>query len=186
MDNIMNKKLISITLLAVLAIVIISGCTAPEEVHTLNYNGRLTSFRADLNKARLVPVHPSESVIEPLFLNPSVKTINLTFVDNFTENGFYAVGAYELTYKLTIIKNTLGLNYNITVTPVESPDQMIPLNDTVYIFLAGPSQSDETSVRVVDNKVFVNARSFAEINRKYTDLDLSIDKILLLLMEDKS
>jgi len=184
--KILNRKILSITLIAVLAIVVISGCTAPKEVHTINYNGRIITFRADLNKARLVPVSPDEITLKNLFLNSSVNTINLTFVDNTTENGFYAVGAYELTYKLTLIKNDLGLNYNVSVTPVESPEQLVPMNNTVYVFFAGPSQSDETSVKVEDNKVFVNARSFAEINRKYTDLDLAVDKILLILMEDAS
>lgn len=117
------------------------------------------------------------------------------------------VSSYELTFKLVIIYKYYfqGLG---TINVTENQDsqetclyfsqtkrtvciQSVSLNSTSEItsnefehaiLLLGPSQTNETSVRVEDNIIKVSGKSFEEDTRKYTDLDLAVDKILLVLM----
>lgn len=164
-------------------ILMICGCISQyRPVHSIEYNGMITTFRADLNKASLVPVYPNEEALKNLIFSKHLEVINITFVPNSAENGFYAVGSFELSYKLGLIRQARGLNYSVNATPVNNASELADLDRTVYIFLAGPSQANETSVRVEGNTIYISGASIEQENRKYTDIDLAIDKMLLVLM----
>jgi len=51
------------------------------------------------------------------------------------------------------------------------------------ILLLGPSQTNSTMVSIRDYVITAEGRDFSEVDRTYTDLDLSVDKILLVLMD---
>ena len=42
--------------------------------------------------------------------------------------------------------------------------------------------SDETSVTLKDNIIYIKGKDFSEVDRKYTDLDLATGKFLMVLM----
>jgi hypothetical protein len=181
----MNRKILIVPIL--LTVILFSACISQyEQSHTLRYDGSYTDFRSDLNKARLVPVYPSESVLKELILTPDLQQINITFIDNRTENGYYAAAAFEIGNKLTRIKIANNLDYTINASIITSVEDMIPIDGMVYLFLSGPSQSNETSVLVDNSIVFLSCKEFGDPSRKYSDLDLSVGKMLITIMEDKA
>lgn len=77
---------------------------------------------------------------------------------------------------------------------VEKCFKSLPLNSTSEAFqmssqyepvilLLGPLQTNLTLVSVRDYVITAEGKDFSEVNRTYTDLDLSVDKILLVLMD---
>jgi len=184
-ENIGVDLMKKILIIPILLGVLVSGCIFQEaEIHSIEYDGLITHFRADLNKARLVPVYPGEGELRNLVFDEGLEIINITFIDIQKENGFYAVGSFELGYKLNLIKNAEDLDYVVNASIVTSREDLVPVDGMLYIFLAGPSLADETSVRLEDGVIVLSGRSFEEVNRRYGDLDLSIDKLLLILMEE--
>ena len=176
------KKIIPV----ILMIVFLSGCISqPVPNHKLEYNGISTTFRADITKALLVPVYSDEVQLKDLLLNKNISSINVTFIANDSENKYYAVGAFEIGYKLSLVKQKENLNYTVNATEILSLDDMIPLENTVYVFLAGPSQANETRVDINISIITVSARNLEKPYGKYTDLDLSIDKMLLSVMMEQ-
>lgn len=70
-------------------------------------------------------------------------------------------------------------------TPLNTTDQAFELASETepVIFLSGPSQSNVTRVVIDGYVIKAEAASFSEVNRTFTDLDLSVAQILLSLME---
>lgn len=70
--------------------------------------------------------------------------------------------------------------------PVNSIDEAseIAKEKEPVILLLGPSQTDRTIVDLKEYVVTAEGKDFTEVNRTYTDLDLSVAKLILTLMED--
>jgi hypothetical protein len=67
--------------------------------------------------------------------------------------------------------------------PVNSTDELNSNPMEPVILLLGPSHADQTAVSIYDFLITLEGESFEEVDRKYTDLDLAVDKMLLVLME---
>ncbi len=174
------KKMIA----SLILIILVSLCISTNPFQR-EFAGVTLHFRANLNEAKNVPVYPNEESLKNTLLNPDVSRIKIAYIPNETENPYYLADAYELAYKLTIINEY----YFQKVKPIIT----LPLNKTTQAFdfasydepvilLLGPSQTNLTAVTVRGYVIFVEGKSFLEINRTYTDLDLSVDKVLLVLM----
>jgi len=62
---------------------------------------------------------------------------------------------------------------------------IFPTSVEPVILLLGPSQANKTAVTIRDNLITLEGKDFSEVNRSYTDLDLVVDKMLLVLMLSK-
>lgn len=62
----------------------------------------------------------------------------------------------------------------------------IATKETPVILLLGPSQSNETVIDIKEYVVMAKGADFSEVNRTYTDLDLSVAKIILTLAESEN
>lgn len=202
-----NNLYLLILLVAIAAIVLIFASRSNLFLTSYQkyYAGDVRNFRANLDEAAKVPVYPNEmSVIETL-LNPEAYRINIAFFPNDTENAFYFASSFEITNKLSIIfRNIIAVNVSTFQTddgsscllfqpdnyikcfkslPINSTEELEPTSMEPVILLLGPSRADATSVTADNYLITVQGESFEEIDRKYTDLDLAVDKMLLVLME---
>jgi hypothetical protein len=176
------KKIIPI----VAMVIIISGCvSSPVSPFQKEFGGIKMDFRANLDEAANITVYPDEATLRSVLLNQNVSAIGIAYVANDTENSFYLADSFELAYKLTVINkyyfnrtkliDSIPVNSSLDALRIASAQEPI-------IMLMGPPEANETLVGVVGNLVVVEGKSFEEVNKTYTDLDLATDKLLLVLM----
>ena len=182
----MNYKILALVTLAIL----VAGCViqpptgAVTKPFEYDFAGTTFHFRGNLFEAEKVQVEPNDRALINALLDPNAQPISFYFIPNNTENGFYQVAAYELSYKLTIINQYyLGKTIPIHTFYLDNADESIPNSPTQpAIAFLGPSNAEKTSVRVNNNLVVLEGVDFSENDRKYTDLDLAVAKMLLVLM----
>ena len=163
----------------------------------------LNEIGAAANRAKAVA---AESAIKAVLLNPEVYKIYIAYFPNETENSYYYASTFELTNKLTLIflhkfqgdyklveeddGSTCLEFYPFTQRkcfksfPINSTDELLPTEVEPVILLLGPSHVNKTAVTVENNLIIAEGKDFSKVNRNYVDLDLSVDKILLVLMEE--
>ena len=170
-------------MLLIFIVVTISGCIA--DPYKARIGDRDVQFRSDLNEARRVPIFPDESAARSLLLDPEKLTVGLVYVSNESVNGYYFVDSYEFGFKFTLItkerigvaKRLVGLNIT-DISELETIKEENELDAIVFL----EAFSNETSVRVDDDTVYVRGKDMSQNKRKYTDLDLAVDRLLLALL----
>ena len=175
------KKLFGLIILVVL----ISGCLF-QDPYRREFAGVTLNFRANLNKADKIPIYPNEKALRDVLLNDLAERIGIAYIPNEFENSFYLAASYELAYKLTIInkyyfqyaKPIVSIPLNSSADAFDISNEKMPI-----IVLLGPSRTNITSVSVKDYVIIAGGKDFSEVNRTYTDLDLAVDKILLVIMK---
>jgi len=197
------KKLIILTIFVLL----VSGCSKLNP-HEKYYAGEVRHFRANLNEAEKISVYPSEESIKNLLLDPKVYKVRIAYFPNETENSYYFASSFEITIKLGIIfrhkfqgnqpvsifteddeSSCLLFHLGMSVKcfkslPINSTDELVSTDVEPVILLLGPSHANQTAVTIEHHLITLEGKSFEEVDRTYTDLDLSVDKMLLVLMED--
>jgi len=149
------------------------------------YAGVVLTFRTNIKDAEDVRVIPNEQTLKDLFLRVPPNRIDLVWIDNETENPYYAVDGFEIAAKLSVIyQYNFGINVDIVPANVSSVDEVRNLleQDNIVILMLGPSHANKTAVTVENNLVILEGQSL-ETNKEYTDIDLSTTKVLLTLME---
>jgi hypothetical protein len=203
-----RKSGAKIAISMIIVIVIIAGLyfflllpKGAQNPYQMKFANETLNFRANLEKASSVPVIPDDNSIRSAILSDNVGKISLSYVPNEEYNGFYAVDGFEITYKLVIIlKHYYGINgyvyegdgkenclffeetsKNICISsePVSSESDIISSGSEPVIFM---SASNETSVSLKDNIIYLKGKDFSETGRTYTDLDMATDKFLMVLM----
>jgi len=170
----------------IISIVLVSGCLTQEYPYQVDYEGYQLHFRADLEEAANVYVYPNEQAVRDLLIGPKAVTTFIAFYPNDTENAFYTAAAYELAYKMTIINKVVwGRPFPIDTIPINGTLEIIPTAEQPVVILHGPSRSKETKIVVDGYKINVYGKDFYE-GRDYIDLDLAVDKVLLILMEQEN
>ncbi len=138
-------------------------------------DGNVYSFREDVKIANKTYVYPNEDTLRQRFLNTNLTKISFVFIpgDDKT-NGYYAVWAVELGFKLTQFYNSIGYvtgEANIVAQPVHSiknvtndPEDLkiviVPLNETgmnkvvvdgniVYLYGRNPKQMDHVVMKTI-------------------------------------
>ena len=168
------------------------------------YAGDVRHFRGNLVEAAKVSVNPDELSLINVLLNPEVYRIKIAFFPNDTENSYYFASSFEITNKLSIIfRNILGENVTTFKTedgsscllfpnnqircfisvPINSTEEISPTSSEPTILLLGPSHADATLVSVNGFLITAEGESFDETDRKYNDLDLAVDKMIIVLMD---
>lgn len=184
------KKLIIFTL--ILSIMFISGCVQQQTVGTYDYNyyGTDLKFNSNLDEAINIPVYPDNETLTKKLFAYNVAGVQFAYYKNDTEAPYYAKSLISFTskfQKINLIRWDYDMSKRITVTMLNSTDQL--LNTTVEepaILLLGPAFTNETKIVVDGNVVKVYGKNLELREGKYagyTDFDLALDKILLVLME---
>ncbi|MCD6476866.1 MAG: hypothetical protein J7K26_01715 [Candidatus Aenigmarchaeota archaeon] len=176
-----------IALLGIILIIMISGCIG-SPVTKYEFAGKTLNFRADLREAEKINVYPDEQTLWNMLMGPYVRIIHIGFYPNDTENPYYTVAAYELSYKLQYINDVYWGPNQVEIKPMilnSTKDLMLANEVEPIILMLGPSKANETSIRIDNYLITVSGKDFSEIDRTYTDLDLAVDKLLLVLMKTK-
>ena len=201
------KKSIAIAVLIVVAaavILIVNNTDLAKDPYTLVYGGEARHFRGNLFEANKTLVYPADEAIPQVLLNPEVYKIQIAYIPNASENPYYLAATFEITNKLGLVyrqsidetpqmfKDTDGstclLFYNTKKTmcfkslPVNSTDELVPTSVEPIILMLGPSQTNQTRIDVYSDLISLQGASFNETYRNYNDLDLAVDKMLLVMM----
>ncbi len=171
------------------------------------FGNETRNFRANLIEAEKVPVYPDSNSLRNIFLGSNVSRINIYYIEG-AENGFYGTSAMEFTIKMGLIykyyrgnegysfgegdrENCLyfyasGNSVCFDIEALKSADNISSIkssSSSIAVLLLGPPFSSKTDVTANNYTVTLGGKSFDETNRKYTDLDLAVDKLLLELMK---
>lgn len=174
------------------------------------FGNETRNFRANLFEAEKVPVYPDSNTLRNVFLGGNVSKISIYYIDG-TENGFYGTSAMEFTLKMGLIykyyRGNEGYSFGegnrgnclyfyasensvcFDIEALESADNISSIKSSpssIAVLLLGPPFSSRTDVRADNYTVTVEGKSFDETSRKYTDLDLAVDKLLLELMKENA
>jgi hypothetical protein len=204
----MNKSLIAFIILAaiVFATFLILGSNSSDSVdpYSLYYEGDVRHFRANLFEANKTPVYPNESSIKDVLLSPDVYKIYIAFIPNDSENSYYLASSFEVTNKLGLVyrhylpgntstfkdvDNSSCLTFLeegkavcFKSYPINSTSELVPTSVEPVILLLGPSDANQTAVTVKNNEIILEGKDLSQTDRNYNDLDLVVDKMLLVLM----
>jgi hypothetical protein len=191
----MKKLIIAIIiviLIALITIIFLFYSTNPNpgsfqqiDPYTAKFADVELHFRSNLYEAEKVEVYPDELSLKRVLLNPAIRTTWISYIPNDEENSFYLAAAFEIAFKLTIIyKGYFGGAIPIDSVDINSTDQITALETDPFIVMLGPSQTNETKIEVDGYMIKCHGKDFSEIDRTYTDLDLCVDKLLLVLMKE--
>ena len=181
-----------------IALVIISACVSPNVSPNLGfkqtasnkalYYDRPLEFRSDLNEAKKILILPNETALLDALTNPFTTRVVIAFIDIPAEDPYYAVSAFELSFVLTAFHNVNFPNRDIKAFNFSSIDEASRLANVnvPIIMLVGPSLANKTAITVDKYFIMLEAKDFSETNRTYTDLDLDVAKLLLVLLESNN
>lgn len=207
----MKKSLTIFIFLAAIAFAVIiilnsipKGSVYIKDSYTLFYEGEDRHFRANLYEANKTPVYPNENAIENVLLNPDIYKIYIAYIPNDNENSYYLASSFELTIKLGLVyRHYLPVNvstfkdtdnsscllfqeYERAICfrsyPINSTSELVPTSTEPAILLLGPSQANDTAVTVGNNLITIEGKDLSQTDRNYNDLDMAVDKLLLVLM----
>jgi hypothetical protein len=178
-----------------------------KDPYSLYYAGDVRHFRADLFEANKTVVYPDEEAVKNVLLNPDVYKITIAYIPNETENANYLASSFEITNKLglvyrsyfnekpSVFKDEDGSSCMLFFQekqtkcfkslPVNLTGDLVSTDVEPVILLLGPSRTNQTGVTVKDNLIILEGKDFSQVNRNYNDLDLVVDKMLLVLMLSK-
>ncbi len=179
-----------------------------KDAYSLYYAGDVRHFRADLFEANKTVVYPDEDAIKNVLLNPGVYKITIAYIPNETENANYLASSFEITNKLglvyrsyfnekpSVFKDEDGSSCMLFFQekqtkcfkslPVNLTGDLVSTDVEPAILLLGPSRTNQTGVTVKGNLIILEGKDFSQVNRNYNDLDLVVDKMLLVLMLSKN
>jgi len=171
--------------LALILVILSSACiNNPTQKY---YAGDVRNFRADLIIAERTPVYPNEDALTKLLLREDIVRIWIGYYPEEGRDAYYAAASFELANKLVIINRAHFLSYpRIELAPINTSADIDRFRAPAepLILLLGEGKANKTAVTVGDNIVYVEGESFKEVGRTYTDLDLAVDKLLLVLMKE--
>jgi hypothetical protein len=167
----------------IMAVLLVSTCIGQSNPYQMEVGSKKVTFRADLDKAKDVPLSPDSSALQNLLADPNVRSITLAYVPDNSTNGFYTVTGFELSYKIVLIEGLYnGGPPEIKSVALNSTDEAYSMSTAVEPVILMKAGADKTGVTIDGNVVLVEGKDMTENGRAYTDLDLAADKLLLSLM----
>lgn len=184
-----------IFIMVILLLVAVSGCIEQEieGKYKINYQGVDFLFNSNLEKAENVTVIPNESAIIDTLFDYNVAELNLAYYENDTEAPLYikSLMSFISKYKkMNLIVWSYDFDERLSYTILTEDGQMPNATmEAPSILLMGPAFSDSTRIEVENNIVKIYASDLTP--RKggyadYTDFDLALDKIILVLMKENT
>ncbi len=154
----------------------------PKPINTWNYKGLVLTFRADLREANKVPVYPGETQVYLDTMHPLVKNVTIAYKDA-GEYGYYAIEAFEITYKMKLAYMSLvgseeGSTFEVPTFNVETVEQYAHLPGKIQnpiIALVHPIYANETAVRNEGHVTYISGKT-------YEELDLATIKFLMIVL----
>lgn len=185
------KKII---IVALLAIVLVSGCTSKiDGTYDARYINTDLTFQSNLDLAQNISVYPDDQTLKETLFGYQVVGIQFAYYNNREEAPLYMKSLMSFASKYTKM-NFDRWNYDIskdisTVLLNSTNDIVNATAENPAIILMGPDFTDKTYIEVQGNVVRVYANDLTLREGKYTtysDFDLALDKIILVLMSADS
>ncbi|MDD5416392.1 MAG: hypothetical protein PHU12_00270 [Candidatus Aenigmarchaeota archaeon] len=185
------KKVLLISMM-ILSIIFISGCVQESKgTYKMDYYGTEMLFNSNLELAKDIPVYPDNATLKETLFGYNVMGLRFAYYKNDTEAAYYAKALVSFASKYTkmnFVRWNYDMNGKISYTMLNQTDTLTySTEEEPTILLLGPAFADETKIVVENNIVKVYAKDL-EIRKGeyagYTDFDLAMDKIILVLAED--
>jgi len=165
-------------------VILISACVAQSTPYQAEIGGQKVTFRANLDRAKGVPLAPDSDALKGLLLSPVVDRIVVAYVPENASNGFYTVTGYEISYKMVLLQRMYyGEAPKIEGMALNTTDEAYRLTGATSPVILMKAGADRTAVTVDGNVVLLEGKDMTEKGRDYTDLDLAADKMLLELLK---
>jgi len=171
----LTVKRITILIISLILLVLIVYKLSYKPITKINYFGRIFEFRDDIKLAKKVRATPDEKAIHNLFWNESLKRITIVFKPIESQTGYYAVEAFELSNKLSLMYLLNGRKIGFESENVTSYENITSNQNELKIILIHPLLTNKTLIEAKDNLVFVFARN-------ERDFDLATIKLILIAM----
>jgi hypothetical protein len=174
----------SILIVIILIALLVSQIKLP--IYSLNYYGAKLSFRINLRDVKDVTVYPSEKAVRDEIMNQFVENITIVYKPNESINSHYAVEVFEIVNKLAIAyRLRFGYIPNFNVINVTSYENLMAVPSNPKIVLVHPIYSNETSVRLEDNVIYIQGKNAVSEKEQLRNFDLAVVKFLIVALEIK-
>jgi hypothetical protein len=171
----------SILIVAILIALVIQQIKLP--IYSLNYYGTKISFRINLRDAKDVAVYPSEKAVRDEIMNQFVENITIVYKPNESINSHYAVEVFEIVNKLAVAyRLRFGYLPGFNVVNVTSYENLTTTSNNPKIVLVHPIYSNETSVRLEGNVIYIQGKNAMSENEQLRNFDLAVVKFLMVAL----
>ncbi len=186
MNKIMITALILITVSA-------SMCLEKEVSGTYEYNyyGTEMKFASNLEEAQNITVLPDDATLRNTIFSYDVATLQIGVYQNDTEAPYTIkslVGFSSKYAKMSLTRWDYDMTGKVNTIILNDTSQVINATaEEPAILIMGPAFGQDTKIVVEDNVVKVYAKDLTAKQGKYVtynDLDLALDKIILVLAEE--
>ena len=175
-----------------LAIVLISGCV---ENNNGTYDARYINtdlpFLSNLDIAQNISVYPDEDTLRHVLFGYQVVGLQFAYYDKNEEAPLYMKSLMSFTSKYTKMNFDrwhYDISKQITAVMLNSTEDLLnATEENPAILLLGPDFGEETHIDVQGSIVMVYGKDLTLRDgkyAKYSDFDLALDKIILVLMKE--
>jgi hypothetical protein len=152
-------------------------------IYSLNYYGTKISFRINLRDVKDVAVYPNEKAVRDEIMNQFVENITIVYKPNESINSHYAVEVFEIVNKLAVAyKLRFGYMPNFNVVNVTSYENLTATSNNPKIALVHPIYSNETSVRLEGNVIYIKGKNATSWQDQLGNFDLAVVKFLIIAL----
>ena len=171
----------SILIVSILLALFIQQVKLP--IYSLNYYGTKINFRINLREAKDVAVYPSEEAVRDEIMNQFVENITIVYKPYELINSHYAVEVFEIVNKLAVAyRLRFGYLPNFNVVNVTSYENLTATPNNPKIALVHPIYSNETSVRLEDNIIYIQGKNAKSWQEQLRNFDLATVKFLIVAL----
>lgn len=177
----------------IISVIFISGCVQ-EEIgkYELDYYNNTLTFASDLNEAAKVSVYPDNTTLKETLFGYNVAELQIAYYKNDTEAPYLEKSIMSFMLKYVKMNKIAwnGYDFKGKVNSVMLNESTQLPNATIEeptILIMGPAFTNETKIVVDGYVVKIYAKDLSPREGKYTiytDFDLAMDKIILVLAED--
>ena len=178
-------------IIGLLAIVLVSGCVEDNGTYDARYINTDLTFLSNLDIAQNVSVSPDEDTLRRVLFGYQVIGLQIVYYDNDKEAALYMKSLMSFASKYTKMnfdRWNYDMSQEITAVMLNSTNDLPNATaENPAILLMGPGFGEETHVDVQGNIVMVYGKDLTLRDgkyAKYSDFDLALDKIILVLMEE--
>jgi hypothetical protein len=148
-------------------------------LYIINYHDTTIGFRVNLKEASGVRVYPDKNTLHSTITNPLIQNITIVFKDAGEKNGYYILEEIEIINKLTLLYKIIRTNQpEFNALEVQDYENLTTTKENLIIALIHPIYSEEKSVRVEDNVIYIQGRDLEEF-------DLATVKFLMVALDIK-
>lgn len=171
-----EKKTILLAILCFSIIMILIYFYISKPIYTVEYQGTLIGFRANLKEAARIKVYPNDTILHSTIANPSIRNITIVFKDAGAKNGYYILEEFEIINKLFFLYKIMEISPKFEGLEIQDYENLTATEENPIIALIHPIYSNETSIKVKNNVIYLQGTDLK-------NFDLATIKFLMVALK---